>query len=211
KKQEDVPTARIPKSYHAPEVEKHSDSTSEGRVFLRLSCQPRIWKQSKAREKLKRRKLDRALESVQLHVLGQSYLVVVMMAALSLAPSPLSIVTTTKPLFPPCKSMLKLQTPRGFKATPVGQDNSTVDYSSTASVFPAEACDTLGGEACDVEMFPEVKLKPDQTQSNKGKTGSEQVDREYLEYNSPKTVFIGEACDDLGGEFCEPEYQKGVQ
>ncbi|PPS02106.1 hypothetical protein GOBAR_AA18551 [Gossypium barbadense] len=133
-----------------------------------------------------------------------------MQAALSLAPSPLSIVTTTKP-FPPCKSMLKLQTPRGFKATPVGQDNSTVDYSSTASVFPAEACDTLGGEACDVEMFPEVKLKPDQTQSNKGKTGSEQVDREYLEYNSPKTVFIGEACDDLGGEFCEPEYQKGVQ
>ncbi|MBA0698016.1 hypothetical protein Goari_021528 [Gossypium aridum] len=134
-----------------------------------------------------------------------------MQAALSLAPSPLSIVTTTKQLFPPCKSMLKLQTPRGFKATPVGQDNSTVDYSSTASVFPAEACDTLGGEACDVEMFPEVKLKPDQTQSNKGKTGSEQVDREYLEYNSPKTVFIGEACDDLGGEFCEPEYQKGVQ
>ncbi|MBA0666561.1 hypothetical protein Goklo_002958, partial [Gossypium klotzschianum] len=109
-----------------------------------------------------------------------------MQAALSLAPSPLSIVTTTKPLFPPCQSMLKLQTPRGFKATPVGQDNSTVDYSSTASVFPAEACDTLGGEACDVEMFPEVKLKPDQTQSNKGKTGSEQVDREYLEYNSPK-------------------------
>ncbi|TYG74301.1 hypothetical protein ES288_D04G171600v1 [Gossypium darwinii] len=134
-----------------------------------------------------------------------------MQAALSLAPSPLSIVATTKPLFPPCKSMLKLQTPRGFKASPVGQDNSTVDYSSTASVFPAEACDTLGGEACDVEMFPEVKLKPDQTQSNKGKTGSEQVDREYLEYNSPKTVFIGEACDDLGGEFCEPEYQKGVQ
>jgi len=23
-------------------------------------------------------------------------------------------------------------------------------------------------------------------------------------------VFPGEACDDLGGEFCEPEYQKDV-
>lgn len=23
-------------------------------------------------------------------------------------------------------------------------------------------------------------------------------------------VFPGEACDDLGGEFCEPEYQRGV-
>lgn len=28
-----MPTARIPKSYQAPEVEKHSDSTSEGRFF----------------------------------------------------------------------------------------------------------------------------------------------------------------------------------
>ncbi|XP_039019484.1 light-regulated protein, chloroplastic-like [Hibiscus syriacus] len=136
-----------------------------------------------------------------------------MQAALSLTlSSPLPIVTTTKTSSPPCKPTLQLQTPRRFviKATPVRQDNSTVDYSSTASVFPAEACETVGGEACDVEMFPEVKLKKE-AQSNKEKSGPEQIEREYLEYNSPKTVFIGEACDDLGGEFCEPEYQKGVQ
>lgn len=25
-----------------------------------------------------------------------------------------------------------------------------------------------------------------------------------------RRVFPGEACDDLGGEFCDPEYQQGV-
>ena len=54
------------------------------------------------------------------------------------------------------------------------------------SVFPAEACETIGGEACDVEMYPEVKPKPE-AQGNKDKTASEQIDREYLEYNNPKT------------------------
>ena len=54
------------------------------------------------------------------------------------------------------------------------------------SVFPAEACETIGGEACDVEMYPEVKPEPE-AQGNKDKTASEQIDREYLEYNSPKT------------------------
>ena len=54
------------------------------------------------------------------------------------------------------------------------------------SVFPAEACKTIGGEACDVEMYPEVKLKPE-AKSNKDMIASEQIDREYLEYNSPKT------------------------
>lgn len=93
------------------------------------------------------------------------------------------------------------------KASAVGQDPSTVDYSSISSVFPAEACDTVGGEACDVEMYPEVKLKPE---AKKGGSVTEPVDREYLQYDSPKTVFPAEACDDLGGEFCDPEYQKGV-
>nr|ACG30094.1 hypothetical protein [Zea mays] len=36
------------------------------------------------------------------------------------------------------------------------------------------------------------------------------VDRDYLSYDEPKTVFPGEACDDLGGEFCEAPYQDGV-
>ncbi|XAR48239.1 hypothetical protein NMG60_11030992 [Bertholletia excelsa] len=87
-------------------------------------------------------------------------------------------------------------------------DSSTVDYSSMSSVFPAEACETVGGDACDVQMYPEVKLSPEDKEARK--TPSEGIEREYLEYNTPKTVFPGEACDDLGGEFCEPEYQQGV-
>lgn len=54
-----------------------------------------------------------------------------------------------------------------------------------SSVFPAEACDTVGGDACDVEMYPEAKLKPEA--ENTTPSTSEQVDREYLDYNSPKT------------------------
>lgn len=52
-------------------------------------------------------------------------------------------------------------------------------------MFPAEACETIGGEACDVEMYPETKPK---SAENTTKTQvSESVDREYLEYNEPKT------------------------
>ncbi|KAL5717358.1 hypothetical protein ACHQM5_010374 [Ranunculus cassubicifolius] len=91
-------------------------------------------------------------------------------------------------------------------ATPV--ETSTVDYaSSPTSVFPAEACETIGGDACDAQIFPETKLPQDN--SIKAKS-AEEVDREYVEYDEPKTVFPAEACDDLGGEFCQPEYQKGV-
>ncbi|KMZ64427.1 putative Light-regulated protein [Zostera marina] len=89
-------------------------------------------------------------------------------------------------------------------------DTSTVDYSSQTSVFPAEACDTVGGEACDVQMFPETKPAQKQQATGSKTIVSEEVDREYLAYSEPKTVFPGEACDDLGGEFCEPEYQQGV-
>ncbi|MBV7591666.1 hypothetical protein KVQ90_24730, partial [Escherichia coli] len=32
------------------------------------------------------------------------------------------------------------------------------DYSSSVSVFPMEACDLVGGEACDAQMYPETKL-----------------------------------------------------
>lgn len=53
-------------------------------------------------------------------------------------------------------------------------------------VFPAEACETLGGEVCDAEIYPEVKLKH-QEQTKKAKTSSEPVDREYQDYDSPKT------------------------
>ncbi|KAM3249709.1 Light-regulated protein [Capsicum chinense] len=139
-----------------------------------------------------------------------------MQAALYFTPSFIPIMTPPKPLIStlmkPISSNLKTNhsTCPPIRATPAANDtSSTVDYSSmTSSVFPAEACETIGGEACDVEMYPETKPK---SAENTTKTQvSESVDREYLEYNEPKTVFLGEACDDLGGKFCEAEYQNGV-
>ncbi|GAV82265.1 Lir1 domain-containing protein [Cephalotus follicularis] len=132
-----------------------------------------------------------------------------MQAVLLFAPSPLPIVTHTKTLALQWRSLPRLiQTRRcpTIKATNI-QDPSTVDYNSTASVFPAEACETVGGEACTVEMYPEGKLKQESSSTTVRAFNSELVDREYLEYNNPKTVFLDEACDDLGGEFCEPESQ----
>ncbi|KAH7516807.1 hypothetical protein FEM48_Zijuj10G0173900 [Ziziphus jujuba var. spinosa] len=133
-----------------------------------------------------------------------------MQAAVFLTP-----LASIKSLALPWKSIPKLQTSTrspslNLKAAPADQDNVTFDYyGSKTSVFPAEACETIGGEACDVEMYPEVKLKPEAKKPTAG-TAAEPVDRDYVEYDEPKTVFPGEACDDLGGEFCEPEYQKGV-
>ncbi|KAJ9563933.1 hypothetical protein OSB04_009093 [Centaurea solstitialis] len=93
-----------------------------------------------------------------------------------------------------------------MKVKASGSDTPQVDYNSmTSSVFPAEACETVGGVACDVEMFPETKLIKQQPPSKDSNTKEAVVDREYLEYNSPKTVFIAEACDDLGGEFCDAD------
>ncbi|KAL3526217.1 hypothetical protein ACH5RR_014589 [Cinchona calisaya] len=86
----------------------------------------------------------------------------------------------------------------------------TVDYSSTFSVFPAEACETIGGDACLADIYPEVKLQMQDTRSTIKITRSELVEREYFQYTNPKTVLLGEACDVLGGEFCERPYQKGI-
>ncbi|KAI0522727.1 hypothetical protein KFK09_005112 [Dendrobium nobile] len=97
----------------------------------------------------------------------------------------------------------------GVDATAAAAVESVVDYSSLGSVFPAEACETVGGEACDAAIYPEAKLTASTNSAESPKT-VEEVEREYLEYNQQKTVFPGEACDDLGGEFCEPEYQIGV-
>uniref|UniRef100_A0A803QKY5 Light-regulated protein n=1 Tax=Cannabis sativa TaxID=3483 RepID=A0A803QKY5_CANSA len=98
------------------------------------------------------------------------------------------------------------------KANVVTTNNTnTVNYNSLFSVFPAEACETIGGEACWEGMFPEAKLQQKQTDSTSTSTSSsETFEREYFEYNDPKTVFRREACDDLGGEFCEHDYQKSV-
>ncbi|MED6171637.1 hypothetical protein PIB30_042462 [Stylosanthes scabra] len=107
----------------------------------------------------------------------------------------------------PTKSATSLSSPR--KVATVNYDTSTVDYNSLFSVFPAEACETVGGEACLAEMYPEVRIQPE-ARKDEPRVALESVDREYLEYNDPKTVFLGEACDELGGMFCEREYQKGV-
>ncbi|XP_078169398.1 CCR-like protein [Carex rostrata] len=98
----------------------------------------------------------------------------------------------------------KLVIPRAVTGEPSG-----VSYDSPISVFPMEACDLIGGDACDVHMFSETKLPADPIRADE-RAPVEEVDREYLEYNEPKTVFPGEACDNLGGEFCEAPYQFGV-
>ena len=58
------------------------------------------------------------------------------------------------------------------------------------SVFPAEACETVGGEACDVDaIYPEVKPTPptDSVAKASSTSDSETVEREYLQYDGPKT------------------------
>ncbi|XP_074564966.1 light-regulated protein, chloroplastic [Curcuma longa] len=99
---------------------------------------------------------------------------------------------------------------RAFIIRSMAGETSTFDYSSTVSVFPMEACDVLGGEACNTKMFPEVKLAASDSNTTGSTAASEEIERDYLEYDDSKTVFPGEACDDLGGEFCEAEYQSGV-
>lgn len=96
---------------------------------------------------------------------------------------------------------------RRLKATDVEDPQAYVDYSSSRSVFPAEACEEVGGDACDVNMGPETKLPPRKEVPEKRPEGP---DRETTSYDGPKTVFPGEACDELGGEFCEADYQEGV-
>ncbi|XP_062206757.1 light-regulated protein, chloroplastic [Phragmites australis] len=96
---------------------------------------------------------------------------------------------------------------RASAAAVVASEPVEVDYSSSSSVFPMEACELLGGDACSVQMFPETKLAD---AAAVDASRREEVERDYLSYDEPKTVFPGEACDDLGGEFCEAPYQAGV-
>ncbi|KAG6592823.1 Light-regulated protein, chloroplastic, partial [Cucurbita argyrosperma subsp. sororia] len=86
------------------------------------------------------------------------------------------------------------------KAPHFSNSTSTSHPTNKGKAFPAEACDTVGGEACDVEMYPEVKLKPEAKKGGGGGGGGGggSVDREYRQYDRPKTVFPAEACDDLG-------------
>ncbi|XP_020591394.1 light-regulated protein, partial [Phalaenopsis equestris] len=73
----------------------------------------------------------------------------------------------------------------------------------------AEARETIGGEISDAAVYPEAKLTASKN-SAEATIAVEEFEREYLDYNQQKTVFPDEACDDLGGEFCDPEYQTGV-
>ncbi|KAJ7559238.1 hypothetical protein O6H91_04G075500 [Diphasiastrum complanatum] len=111
------------------------------------------------------------------------------------------------------RTNLQAQLRHRLRATPTEQEQY-VDYNSENSVFPAEACEELGGEFCGVKgVGEEVKPKAAAAaeESAPPKPSAAAKDLEYLDYNSTdKTVFPGEACDELGGKFCEPEYQKGV-
>ncbi|CAN8253727.1 unnamed protein product [Cochlearia groenlandica] len=111
-------------------------------------------------------------------------------------------ITTTK-----SSRLSSFMRPNSSSSPSASSDPLTVDYNSLLSVFPAEACETISGYACSADIYPEVKLD---TKPVSSPVASEPVDREYIEYNNTKTVFPDEACDDLGGEFCEPDYQKDV-
>ncbi|XWS32584.1 hypothetical protein CRYUN_Cryun22dG0002000 [Craigia yunnanensis] len=86
---------------------------------------------------------------------------------------------------------------------------NTKAISTRGSVLPAEAWETIGGDACRADIYPEIKLQPE-AKNDSPRTATELIDGEYLEYNDAKTVFCAEACDDLCGEFCSREYQRGV-
>ncbi|CAO2193217.1 unnamed protein product [Urochloa humidicola] len=98
---------------------------------------------------------------------------------------------------------------RAAAAAVVAAEPAQVDYNSSFSVFPMEACELVGGDACSVQMYPEAKLAASAAADAETRR-QEEVERDYLSYDEPKTVFPGEACDDLGGEFCEAPYQAGV-
>ncbi|XP_073007167.1 light-regulated protein, chloroplastic-like [Typha latifolia] len=89
-------------------------------------------------------------------------------------------------------------------------ESSTIDYSSSISVFPMEACELIGGHACAAQMFPEIKLAAAEANGSNSSAALQEIDRQYLDYDERRTVFPDEACDNLGGEFCEADYQLGV-
>ncbi|XP_010425392.1 PREDICTED: light-regulated protein-like [Camelina sativa] len=128
-----------------------------------------------------------------------------------LLPLPSSSVSSPKfslllPHATKASRLSSLRSNNASSSSPSTSDPNTIDYnSSILSVFPAEACEVISGYACSADIYPEVKLE---SKPVSRPVVSEPVDREYEEYNNTKTVFREEACDDLGGEFCEPDYQK---
>ncbi|KAI5078706.1 hypothetical protein GOP47_0006377 [Adiantum capillus-veneris] len=100
-------------------------------------------------------------------------------------------VRCTSPL--PLFSSRSLQQKRRPLLRAQQQDQDYVTYDAKKSVFPAEACEELGGEACEVDgVGPEVKgsaSAPKQQSSSKAGSGPD------------RDVFPGEACDDLGAPY----------
>ncbi|CAK9317846.1 unnamed protein product [Citrullus colocynthis] len=154
------------------------------------------------------------LNSILKSLLTTYFIKIKMQAVLSIAVPPLlpSTLSNNNPSQFPLISFAS-HSSRGrsaIKATAsVVDDTSIVDYSSAISVFRAEACETIGGEACWANVFPEVRL-PLPLNNQRPAIALEEIDREYLDYTDSKTVFRGEACDDLGGEFCEHEFLSAV-
>ncbi|KAF9595377.1 hypothetical protein IFM89_000295 [Coptis chinensis] len=120
-----------------------------------------------------------------------------MQATFCFAQSISSFTTTknsTRWLRSPSKieAILLRRHPASSKVMEIPFENSTVDYTfktytvAIIFVFPAKACETIGGEACNAKIYPKTTLKPEDT-SIKGKTTQESVDREYLEYEDQKT------------------------
>eukprot|EP00245_Coleochaete_scutata_P006393 TRINITY_DN20826_c0_g1_i1.p1 TRINITY_DN20826_c0_g1~~TRINITY_DN20826_c0_g1_i1.p1 ORF type:complete len:149 (-),score=28.26 TRINITY_DN20826_c0_g1_i1:318-764(-) len=136
--------------------------------------------------------------------------------------TPLSLTPPTSQLRNSRTQTLKLSRPAPKASTPqrmacrASAEPGYVDYEENPkTVFPAEACDELGGEFCEVEgVGPEVKPRPVEKKpppTPNPFAGLLQKEREYVNYDGDKTVFLSEACDNLGGEFCEPEFQKDVK
>ena len=59
------------------------------------------------------------------------------------------------------------------------------DVVCCCSVFPMEACELLGGDACSAQMYPEAKLAG-AAEAAAGRR-EEEVERDYLSYDEPKT------------------------
>lgn len=108
-------------------------------------------------------------------------------------------------------SSLSIPSRRSMRVQSQPTNQEYVNYAGKSSVFPAEACDEVGGDACNVEgVGPEVKPKAAEAAPPAPKAETDGTNRVYVNYAGKKSVLAGEACDDLGGEFCEPEYQEGV-
>lgn len=64
-----------------------------------------------------------------------------------------------------------------------------------------EAYDLLDGDACNAQIYSVASAVSRRV---------EKVERDYLSYDEPRTVFSGEVCNDLGGEFCDVSYHADV-